>query len=324
MKLINFAAAVAVVLLPVVASQLRRTAMLESLAVPEDYEGEIWNGSPASSGEFPAFALLCFSGSQVCGGCGGVLISTRHVLTAGHCVVGLSVTGVRIGAATSKTDGIYRSVSNVVTHPDYYIINSPLELVNDVAVLTLSSAVSGVTPLSYNRDSSYSSISGTALTAIGYGRYQAGTGDLPISTYLRKTTVFTLTNEVCQTAASALSAVFISTAMMCTYVADSGACRGDSGGPLIDNNNLVLGVLSWGATDCSFNSGDFWTDLWRYASWIDNQAGIGPTPSPTPSPTAPTCGFTIEGNSLWERTTTALKSTAQWIGFLGVGGNGSE
>ena len=50
-----------------------------------DETGEVFNGSAAASGEFPAFALLVYT-SQT-GGCGGFLISSRHVLTAGHCFV---------------------------------------------------------------------------------------------------------------------------------------------------------------------------------------------------------------------------------------------
>ena len=43
----------------------------------------IFKGTQVSSTqEIPEFALLCFDDARYCGGCGGILITSNHVLTA--------------------------------------------------------------------------------------------------------------------------------------------------------------------------------------------------------------------------------------------------
>lgn len=34
--------------------------------------------------------------------------------------------------------------------------------------------------------------------------------------------------------------------MICTKLGDLGPCRGDSGGPIVDKNKTLFGIVSWG------------------------------------------------------------------------------
>ena len=56
---------------------------------------------------------------------------------------------MRIGALTNS-GGTFVAVSKVAIHPDYSATSS--DFFNDIAILTLNSPVSGVTPMTINRN----------------------------------------------------------------------------------------------------------------------------------------------------------------------------
>lgn len=47
------------------------------------------------------------------------------------------------------------------------------------------------------------------------------------------------------------------------------ACVGDSGGPLIDNDNVLIGVVSWGLTPCG-NAGapNVYANVGYFVNWL--------------------------------------------------------
>jgi secreted trypsin-like serine protease len=52
----------------------------------------------------------------------------------------------------------------------------------------------------------------------------------------------------------------------------SGACRGDSGGPLLatfGTTSVLLGVVSFGAIDCNASNPTAYTRVSAYLDWID-------------------------------------------------------
>lgn len=312
-------------------SLLRRSNTVNSSGsgpiIPENH-GEIYNGSPAGTGEFPQFALLIDSDDSE-DLCGGVLISTKHVLTTASCLFWHgSFDGVRLGATVSTSDGVYYAIESETRHPSY----DHTDKRNDVAILTLAVNVVGVTPLAYNRDASRTDVTGTALTIMGFGHSEDGS--VP-SDYLRKTTVFSQTDSFCDGFYGG-SDVYVNNEHMCTFDMNSKSCWIDSGGPALDANNLIWGMFSdsSGATCADTTGVNQYADVWNYASWIDS---IVPTPSPSKSPT-PQPNQSQPSNNIppfnsgpltpapfvspsecltcWQRITSFFQSTAQRLGLF--------
>jgi len=74
--------------------------------------------------------------------CGGAIISESYIMTAGHCVKGASAydTTAYVGS-TGLFRGQSRSVSRIYSHPEYYEDPSGQYVLNDIALLKLSTAL---------------------------------------------------------------------------------------------------------------------------------------------------------------------------------------
>merc|ERR1712213_277740 len=83
--------------------------------------GKIVGGTEAYPGEFPHQIALLRGGVGGSLMCGGSLVATDRVITAGHCCDGQSASrlGVRVGAHEISGDGEDIAVARVVNHEDY-------------------------------------------------------------------------------------------------------------------------------------------------------------------------------------------------------------
>ena len=117
------------------------------------------NGIPANLGEFPWQAQLITSFWDNDHFCGGTLISSKHVLTATHCLVrwftdngtffpilpkeNITVITGRLSKSDYEQQQVTSKVAKVIIHPDYY---QPSVFNNDIALLEL------VEPVPFNRN----------------------------------------------------------------------------------------------------------------------------------------------------------------------------
>jgi hypothetical protein len=177
--------------------------------------------------------------------CTATLIGRRTVLTAAHCLADIVSSTFHVGESSYP-------VSRMVAHPSYS--TSPMR--NDIAVLILSRAVSGVTPTPI---SIKAPAVGQQLTLIGFGITKDGASDSG-------------TKRIAKNVVAGVQPVRIN--MQGTGGSVGNICNGDSGGPTfatIDGQEVQVGVHSHGnPAACGISEWDARID--PFVGWIQRVA----------------------------------------------------
>ncbi|MEV0682025.1 serine protease [Actinosynnema sp. NPDC050436] len=173
--------------------------------------------------------------------CGGVLVSDRKVLTAGHCTIEHTAlldrdrrpADLRVAVGRRDLDtraGRLVAVREVRRHAAFRTVEEG----DDVAALTLAEPVP-FQPIGVGR-----ARAGDRATVLGWGRTAEGA---PPSRVLRQVDLPVLADAECAKAVNGYRAE----SMLCAGYPEGGkdACEGDSGGPLVVDG-LLVGVVSYG------------------------------------------------------------------------------
>ncbi|KAJ8958892.1 hypothetical protein NQ318_019660 [Aromia moschata] len=221
----------------------------------------IVNGKETVPHSIPYQAYIIFTKESDSWSCGGTLISTRHVLTAGHCVDEADYAVVVLGAhdIEYKEDTQIRvNSSKLILHEDFYLYTAN----NDIGIVELSKEVTlneyiDIAELPSMEEANIT-YKGEIGRLSGWG-YTCASG--PLSSVLLEANATVIGNDLCR----ALYSITQDT-QLCTGGEDGiSSCSGDSGGPLVDQNKLI-GLVSYSVRGCleGFPSGytkinSFWT-----------------------------------------------------------------
>ena len=237
-------------------------------------EQPIVNGSrsPLSLGlkaeEILAVGALTNYGDPSSAFCTGTAITNRVVITAAHCIVregGSQRTAQDISFAIGESPEIENriyDVSQVAFHPDYDP-NSDNPQMEDVAVLLLASDLTDqapeLQPIEFNRH-----------PLEGLDRDALLEGDVEIAGYGS-----TQTSETGRFFTSVALVEVTDLTVLIDGEGLRGACRGDSGGPVIKRNMrqapVVLGVLRGGSETCVGRDHYVRLDVPHVRDWVENQ-----------------------------------------------------
>jgi secreted trypsin-like serine protease len=198
----------------------------------------IVGGTTTTTAAYPfVMQITDASGNQFCG---GTLVAADKVVTAAHCMVGESTSGVRVvGGRTflNGTDGTVSKVSKIWVNPNYTDATQG----NDVSVLTLSTSMPYTAAKYVSASDTGVYTTGATARILGWGTTSENGGS---SNQLRTATVPLVADSSCKTS---YGSDFVQSDMVCAGYASGGTdtCQGDSGGPLLIGG-VLAGITSWG------------------------------------------------------------------------------
>jgi secreted trypsin-like serine protease len=240
----------------------------------DEQSSDVYGGSHSAPGARPWQAQLRVGGLHHCG---GSLIAPDWVLTAAHCVEGLTAgaIAVRLGEHDRfVTDGFEQTrgvQAPIVVRADYHrVANAP---VNDVALLHLTSPVTLNERVQLIRPAFTNDGPGQTAIVSGWGDSE----DRPQTAVLREASLPIVAESACN-GSSDLPRDLLPGELCAGYDPfQAGSCHGDSGGPLAvhrgGNSWELVGVVSWGQpTFCSTYS--VFAKVTSYADWIRQHVDI--------------------------------------------------
>uniref|UniRef100_A0A336MBD1 CSON014321 protein n=1 Tax=Culicoides sonorensis TaxID=179676 RepID=A0A336MBD1_CULSO len=219
--------------------------------------------------------VTLIANNQVAIVCGGSIISTRHVLSAGHCPYHEQSYGpahpekhIFIGMhdASKIDESMKYDIEKVIMHP-HWLVYQTFDAQDMSIYLTEQ-------PIEFNRNVLPICLPSTSKDYSNVNAIVAGWGTVKFkgesSKVLQEVRIKVLDQESCKNNEN-LKSFFEPTSMMCAFQREKDACQGDSGGPLFlqtDKNRYEqIGVVSFGIK-CANNIPGIYTKISTSLEWI--------------------------------------------------------
>ena len=240
---------------------------------------KVVGGKNAAFGAWPwqvSVRKVSFFGFSSTHRCGGAVISSEWIATAGHCVEDLALQSIRIrvgeydfSSISEPYPYIERAARRKVVHPKYNFYTYE----NDLALVQLDQPIQfppHIAPICLPPDNI--DLLGKNATVTGWGRLNEG-GTLP--TILQEVRVPIVSNDKCKDMfLNAGRPEYIPDIFLCAGYEEGGrdSCQGDSGGPLQvrgdDGKWFLAGIISWGIGCAEQNLPGVCTRISRFKLWI--------------------------------------------------------
>jgi trypsin len=205
--------------------------------------GDIVGGVDAERGEFPYYAHPAGDGV-----CGGALIATNIILTAAHCsslykkgdypwIVGSTDVLFTDDIDAEFQESIEQESFSI--HPDY----NSFTFENDYAVIVLQAEftnnnVGFIVPAGKN----YQDVVNQRFVVMGRGLTREGGA---LAENMQKATVVNVDIDSCAEDYEGQLDI-VPESMICAASNGIDSCGGDSGGPMVDDDNAIVGIVSFG------------------------------------------------------------------------------
>ncbi|CAF4882573.1 unnamed protein product [Pieris macdunnoughi] len=249
-------------------------ALAAKISAIEDPEGRVVGGKDAPDGALPYQVSLQRSDQDNFAFCGGAIIADRWILTAAHCLQGVSAKDLRVLAGTNskRSGGIRYKVDKIINHEKY----TARPNVNDIALLRTTENIKFTEKVKAIEIATEDPKPGDLCKLSGWGFTDKNGRSVPDK--LQWLDVKIISEKDCKTDnLKRFEKSFpITQNHICTLNKNGeGTCQGDSGGSLVCNNKSC-GIVSWNIP-CARGQPDVYTSTTKYSTWIkDNMEANKP------------------------------------------------
>ena len=230
----------------------------------------IVNGTSTTIEKIPFQVSILFFNEH---DCAAVILDENTMLTAAHCFkyfyeglyTNLKPWSARVGSSFWRYGGQVVQFKSIVFHPEFHVKT----LNNDIAILKTTTPIifsASVQPVALP-DPSRKLIPGEKLQISGWGQlYFTG----PIPEQLQMIRLPVQSKDQCIELMTSTNPVMPSMFCAGDLAGLGDSCGGDSGGPAVDENNVLVGITSWG-NNCSVPGySGVYTDVAYMSDWIQN------------------------------------------------------